>query len=334
MPWPAFLPALIGLLAAPVCRTLARRIGLIDRPREDRFHVSATPKLGGLVLVVALLPVTPWLLARDALAAPFLCGFAFCFSMGLVDDLRRLPPRAKLVGQILPAALAAAWLLRLLPVRAPWLAGAPDAALFLFGTVWLVGFQNALNLLDNMDGISGGVSAIALSVLASHASPGLGRETALAASWSTVGFLPFNVTRPAKLFLGDAGALPLGFAVGFASLAAMILAPTWLAAGAVGLAVLVPVLDTTVVTVTRMREGRKISVGGRDHTTHRLYRRLGSVPATRRFFWAGALVLGAASLVVRAVSPAAGWPLVAVTVGLVATLGVLLARMPVPAEGE
>jgi len=254
-------------------------------------------------------------------------GLLLAFVTGLLDDLHQLPPRPKAVGQLLAAVVSVAAVSR---TEAGWLTGVPDAVLIGMGTLGVIGFQNAVNFLDNMDGIAGGVSAIALLSLAPLlAGTGLA-PAALILAAATLGFLPGNVSSPARLFLGDAGSLPLGHAVGTLAWAAVVGAPDpgWAAAAAA--TVMIPVTDITFVTAVRLSEGRSPAVGGRDHTTHRLFVRLGSVRRTWVAYWTAGALLGL--LAGLAVYAGDGWGVILlVTVTLLALVaGLRIARMPVP----
>ncbi len=270
----ATLPLLVAIAVAaaatPLAIRLARRVGAVDRPKSDRWARRETPMLGGIAITLGILAA---LLLTQPLNAPTLAvafGVLLLHGVGLWDDLRGLRPQAKLVAQT-----AAAGVLLLGGVRAGW---PEDAILSVPLTVlWVVGITNAINLLDNMDGLAGGVTAIcgiALAACAAALPQGMGvapAAVALAAAGGALGFLPWNV-HPARVFMGDAGSLPLGFALASASLLATHREAGQLAVVLVGplLALAVPILDTTFVSILRKWNGRRISQGGRDHLSHRL----------------------------------------------------------------
>ncbi len=260
--------AFVAAAAAPLTQALARRRGLVDRPKQDRWSKRETPLLGGVALfagfLVAALVTLP---LGDARVRAVLAGATLLFAVGLTDDVRGLRPATKLAAQ-----LAAAAILVLGGVEvhlAEWrMIGIP---LTIF---WVVGITNALNLLDNMDGLASGGAVISALVLAATGAAG-GVEwmpaLALATAGAALGFLPWNFS-PARQFLGDAGSLPLGFL-----LAAAGILGTHREAGSVLLVLLapvfvlgVPILDTTLVTLARRFHGRRVSEGGKDHLSHRL----------------------------------------------------------------
>ncbi len=270
-------------------RSVARRLGLVAKPRADRWHRRPTALFGGVAMFAGFTAVAvlyaPADFAGDQLL--LLCA-AGMFGLGLLDDLVRLKPYSKLVGQIVFSTA-----FTLFGARLHWLASPVlDQALTIF---WLVGIANAVNLLDNLDGLAGGVAAIASAYLVffCHAS-GQYAAAAFAAAFcgAVVAFLFFNFN-PASIFMGDCGSLFLGFFLGGLTAGCKPgrrrgLRRNVLAVLAIPvLLLLIPIVDTTLVTITRKFHGRPVSQGGRDHTSHRLVA-LGAVGAQ-----GGAGVVGA-----------------------------------------
>lgn len=195
-----------------------------------------------------------------------LAGSSLMLGIGLLDDLRPLSPPAKLVGQISAAALVV------------FLGGVIDffpwgVANLLLTFIWLVGITNAINLLDNMDGLAGGTALIAAGFLAYFFWKGANQPMllmAVALIGSLLGFLVYNFP-PARIFMGDSGSQFLGF-----TLAALAVvhrpraSDVFSVLGVPTLLFLLPILDTLLVTVTRLLHGRSPTQGGADHTSHRL----------------------------------------------------------------
>jgi UDP-GlcNAc:undecaprenyl-phosphate GlcNAc-1-phosphate transferase len=323
------LAVAFGLAAAftPLARAIATRRGFVARPNEDRWHRRPTALLGGPAIVVAaLLPAVAlvgW--PRLPLWLSVAVGAAAMAVVGLVDDLIRIRPATKLIAQIA---------LSLLPIyyglRIP---GLHPVVSVVLSMAWIVGITNAMNLLDNMDGLAAGVAAVAAGVLALHAlrwGNGLLATTSLCLVGACLGFLLYNFT-PATVFMGDCGSLFLGYALGALSLVDLGARPvTTLATLAVPVFVLlVPIFDTTLVTVLRLLAGRRISQGGRDHTSHRLVS-LG-IPERNAVLvlWALAALGGATSLALDSLPGT-----VLVLLSLIATLvvyyfGAYLGSLPV-----
>jgi UDP-GlcNAc:undecaprenyl-phosphate GlcNAc-1-phosphate transferase len=269
--FPAAAAAIWLLLRTP----LAARLGAA--PRDDRWHQRTTPMLGGIGIFVGLLAGFWVAIAADAAPASreliaILGGCAILFVAGLLDDLFSLGPLLKLTAQLAAAGLVIG--------NGLTISGLISNN-FLAGTValvWLVGMTNAFNLLDNMDGLAAtlaGIAAVffAIDALTVHQNDAV-LALALALALACAGFLPFNLRpkRSAAVFMGDSGSQVLGFA-----LAALGLTASWKVAGTTVATLLlpvlvlaVPILDTTLVTVVRLLDGRPVYQGGRDHTSHRL----------------------------------------------------------------
>jgi UDP-GlcNAc:undecaprenyl-phosphate GlcNAc-1-phosphate transferase len=268
---PAAAAAIWLLLRSPLATRLAAA------PREDRWHERTTPMFGGIGIFAGLLAGVGLAVAVGAAPASqelraILGGCTILFVAGLLDDLFSLGPIPKLAAQLAAAGLVIFNGLTISGlISNDFLAG-------VVALIWLVGMTNAFNLLDNMDGLAAtlaGIAALffavdAVTVHKSHAVLVL----ALALAFACLGFLPFNL-RPGKsaaVFMGDSGSQPLGFALG-----ALGLTASWKVAGTTVATLLlpililaVPILDTTLVTIVRLLDGRPVYQGGRDHTSHRL----------------------------------------------------------------
>jgi UDP-GlcNAc:undecaprenyl-phosphate GlcNAc-1-phosphate transferase len=271
----AAFPAAAGAIWLLLRTPLAGRFAAA--PRADRWHERTTPMLGGVGIFVGILAGFWVAVAADGAPASrellaILGGCAILFVAGLLDDLFSLGPLPKLAAQLAAAGLVIG--------NGLTISGLISND-FLAGTValiWLVGMTNAFNLLDNMDGLAATLAGIAAAFFAidavtvhkNHAVLAL----ALALALACAGFLPFNLRprRSAAVFMGDSGSQVLGFA-----LASLGLAASWKVAGTTVATLLlpilvlaVPILDTTLVTVVRLLDGRPVYQGGRDHTSHRL----------------------------------------------------------------
>jgi UDP-GlcNAc:undecaprenyl-phosphate GlcNAc-1-phosphate transferase len=270
----AALPAAFAVIWAVSRSSLAHRLATV--PRSDRWGTREIPMVGGFGIFAGLLAAVAVALATGALEASselwgVLAGCAVLFVAGLLDDLRALPATAKLAAQIGAAAIAIASGVSVEIVE-------NDVLAWAIGLVWLVGVTNAFNLLDNMDGLAATLAAIACAFFAIDAATVNVNDTVLLLSLglglACVGFLPFNLRLrgSAAAFMGDSGSLVLGFALGVFGLLS-----SWKVAGSTAATLLlpililaVPILDTTLVTIVRLLEGRPVYQGGRDHTSHRL----------------------------------------------------------------
>src|SRR5262245_53709737 len=266
--------ALLGAFAATVlCVSLvsrgARALGLYAFPSYDRWHSEAVPNVGGVAMVVPLVSALT-LFGLPAVLRPMAVAVTLMFLLGLLDDLRHIRPATKLVGQMV---VAATFLVLSPPIQ---ILGNPivDMALAFF---WIVGITNALNLLDNIDGLAAGVSGIAgasFLVVLYVGSGGTSGPIALAVAafvGMAAGFLVYNF-HPASIFMGDSGSHLLGSFLACTTLVATSGRGAELATVAAipVVLLLIPIFDTAFVTVMRGLAGRSAFLGGRDHTSHRL----------------------------------------------------------------
>jgi UDP-GlcNAc:undecaprenyl-phosphate GlcNAc-1-phosphate transferase len=260
------LPFLVTFLLTPLAWRLARRIGVVDHPREYKFHREATPYLGGLAVALGVLAVTAVTAGADRQVLTILAGSLAATVLGLIDDWRGVGPLIKLVVE---AGIGVAL----------WMAGV-RAGLFgiealdlVLTVVWVVAVTNAMNLLDNMNGITAGVAAVcALGFFAIAATRGDYLVASLAAgvAGGSLGFLRYNFPR-ARIFLGDAGSLLLGFLLAALGLKLDLIGQSGAVRAAIAvLIVAVPLFDMMLVIAARLHDGRPISQGGTDHTAHRL----------------------------------------------------------------
>jgi len=267
-----FAGALVFAIGAtPVARWLAPHVGVIDQPGARKVHTRPMPRLGGAAIFVAFVLALVLFENRFNFQqfASILIGASFVSFLGIWDDRWGLRPILKLVGQILAALILVGT--GVSTALFPW--PPLNAALTVF---WVVGITNAFNLLDNMDGLSGGVGAVAavfFTLLAAMSSPPQALVAALSAAMFGVclGFLVYNFN-PATIFMGDAGALFIGYML--AALGIKLRFPgnvtfvTWM----IPVLVLgVPIFDTTLVFISRLRRGlNPLTTPGKDHTSHRL----------------------------------------------------------------
>ena len=269
---PFLIAFALAVALVPLCRILAIRIDVVARPREDRWHRTVVPLLGGVAIGVSML-LTALLSGLNASLPVIVVASMAVFVMGLVDDVLLLRPATKLVSQIAVAAALVYFGFRLHWVESRLL----DSVLTL---VWVVGLTNAFNLLDNMDGLCAGIALVVAVMLLAGFWTGVSRENAAPEiaflsilAGAAAGFLVFNFP-PASIFMGDSGALLFGF-----SLAALTLGQEGVRASrsdvlsviaGPAFVLTIPIFDTTLVTVARLLSGRSPARGGRDHSSHRL----------------------------------------------------------------
>lgn len=263
-----FMSALVVALAAmPLARRVALRTGMVDQPSPRKVHLLPTPLLGGVALygsVAAAVAVFSDQVVNQL--ASIVIGASLVSLLGLWDDRRGVRPLFKLCGQVAAALLLPATGVQVLLVPADWVN-------WVVTVLWVVGITNAMNLLDNMDGLSAGVAAIAAAfffLLASLSEQFLIAALSVAIVGACLGFLRYNLN-PARIFMGDAGSLFLGFvlaALGIKLRFANVLTVSWM----IPIFVLaLPIFDTTLVTISRLRRGlNPLTTPRKDHLSHRL----------------------------------------------------------------
>lgn len=269
--------ATITFFLTPLVRLISLRIGLLDAPTSDvKTHKVPTPIFGGVAIWAGF--AGAMLLLRLTTSFPtgtlhnlrsLLLGGTLVFLLGLTDDLMRphgLDYKPKLAVQFLATALLVLFGLRIHFVRPNWFAGAVTL-------VWVVGVTNSFNIIDIMDGLAASqamVAALGFLLVAMPSQEQYVRFAAAAVAGAALGFLPWNLSKRAKVFMGDCGSLTLGFLLAGVSLGthpgavndAGLLAPL--------LILLVPVFDTGFVSVMRLNQGKSPFLGSKDHFALRL----------------------------------------------------------------
>jgi UDP-GlcNAc:undecaprenyl-phosphate GlcNAc-1-phosphate transferase len=269
---------LVGLLT-PLVRKIATVLDVVDRPSEShKTHEEPIPYLGGVGIIIGVVLITYGAIAMNgrpsafALANTLLIPAILLGLIGLVDDLKKLAPWPRFIAQN-AVALAIAGIL-----IATNTLGSPSGNIFLdllITILWIVGVTNSINFFDNVDGGASGtiaISSIFLSLLAFQGGQFFIAALAAVLGGTTIGFLLWN-RPPARIYMGDAGALFLGLLI-----ATLLIRfdpnPIYLSASfAIPVLILaIPILDTTVAVISRLRRGISPFQGGQDHLSHRLMR--------------------------------------------------------------
>jgi UDP-GlcNAc:undecaprenyl-phosphate/decaprenyl-phosphate GlcNAc-1-phosphate transferase len=263
----------IVVLLTPVVAGLATRVGAVDRPDERRVHRIPVPRLGGLAMFFGIIVPSLAFLDLNRSVRGLLVGAAIATAVGAVDDIRGLRWWEKLGGQILAAAT--------LPIFGIWvdhftfpLVGVYDLPIWVgapLTMLWVVAVMNMVNFLDGLDGLAAGVCAIAGGTFALIALS-LGKPTAAAFSaiilGATLGFLRHNFF-PARIFMGDSGAMLLGFSLAAVSVEGLLKTAATVALFFPLLVLAVPILDTGFVVARRLKYRMPITAPDKAHLHHR-----------------------------------------------------------------
>jgi UDP-GlcNAc:undecaprenyl-phosphate/decaprenyl-phosphate GlcNAc-1-phosphate transferase len=308
-----------------VVRSLATRWGFVARPKTDRWHKRPTAMMGGVGIWLAVIVTYLSLVPHTSAGWVVIGAASFLFLVGLVDDLLQIKPYQKLIGQVIGAAIVVNYGLVL-----PWTRSL--SANLVITIFWLIGITNAINLLDNMDGLATGIAAIASAFLTfNFVATGQTTEALMLAVFAgaLIGFLIYN-SNPASIFMGDSGSMFIGFFLASASLINLSggRSRAFVPVLAVPILVLfIPIFDTTFVTILRKLSGRSASQGGRDHTSHRLVALGLSEKRAVLMLYGLAALSGLLAVMVRELKPDVSIALVALfTLGLT-LLGVYLAAV-------
>ena len=320
------LSAVLTLLV----RELAHKTGQVAKPKSDRWHKRPTAMLGGVAIAAATLAGYLLFVPKTPESLVILGASFWLFVVGLVDDLRNIKPYQKLFGQLVGAAAIVAYGLKL-PLTGNELI---DIWITVF---WIVGITNAINLLDNMDGLAAGISVIAASSLmfGLYGAGSVAEMLFVSVFVSALlGFLIFNFN-PATIFMGDCGSMFVGFLLS----ASVLLSQSGgrsrgiLSILAVPVLILfVPIFDTTFVTVIRKLWGRKASQGGRDHTSHRLVALGLSERSAVLMLYGFAICAGALSLAVNNLPIMSSLALIGLFTAALTIIGVYLSKVKVYEE--
>jgi UDP-GlcNAc:undecaprenyl-phosphate/decaprenyl-phosphate GlcNAc-1-phosphate transferase len=304
-----FIVALgVVLLLTPGVGRFARILGVVDEPGETRrVHIRPVPRLGGIALLLGIFVPALAFLPVDGPYRGILLGAAVATTVGAIDDFRGLPWWAKLGGQLSAAGIAVGFGVGVDRLTFPLLGSQelPDWVGVPATMLWILAIMNMVNFLDGMDGLAAGICAIAGSTFALI---GLSLGDANAALLSAIvagacfGFLHHNFY-PARIFMGDSGALLLGFLLAAVSVEGLVKTAA-LATLVLPLLVLaIPIIDTSFVVAKRMKYGRPLYAADRTHLHHRFLNIGFSQPRAVTYMYAWCAILAAAALATRFLPP-------------------------------
>lgn len=315
----------VTLVVTPGLRWLSFRVGAVQRPDERRVHTRPTALLGGAGILLGFLAglATAWQRAdftevfrNSTVPLGVALGAVVIFGVGQVDDLREVSPPAKLAGTVLAGSILSIAGVSILFFRIPFgglLSLSPDMSALLT-VLWVVGMTTAINYVDGLDGLAAGIVAIAAAALLLYCErlagagaigpDNAGPVIAAATLGACLGFLPHNF-HPARIFMGDAGALLLGLLMAAATIAVggntdqpfsgqtfFFFAPLFIPLVILG----VPIVDTAFSIVRRARRGTGVTVADKDHLHHRLMRLGHGQRRSVLILWAWTVILSAIAL--------------------------------------
>jgi UDP-GlcNAc:undecaprenyl-phosphate GlcNAc-1-phosphate transferase len=301
--------SIVGLLT-PVMRKVAISKQILDTPTSaHKSHVQAVPYLGGVAILIGVVIVSYTALIFNGptsnnfwLATSVLAPAVAMGLVGLWDDIKNLPPLPRLIGQSIAGLVIAALLIISKNVANPTGSTYIDV---IITVIWVVGICNSINFFDNLDGGAAGtgaISAIFLTYLSLSNGQSFIAALAVVVAGGTLGFLIWNKT-PARIYMGDAGALFLGVLLATLTIRLNPDTQTLFASFATPILLLaIPILDTCVAVFSRLRRGISPLQGGKDHLSHRLIRLGISRKLTAISLWILSIVFGLFAVVLSLVS--------------------------------
>jgi UDP-GlcNAc:undecaprenyl-phosphate/decaprenyl-phosphate GlcNAc-1-phosphate transferase len=311
-----------ALFTTPYVRQLAQTVGMLDETGERRMHDVPKPRIGGIAVYLgfafALFSALGYLIKSHQLSdlgnvhdvVGLIFGGTLILMVGIWDDVMGMSPRAKLLAQVVVAAISLLYGFDIQYFNNPFHHGdlvyLPYWAGIALTMVWYLGMMNAINFIDGLDGLLSGLTAISgmslLVIMLTHGHP----EVALilaALVGGALGFLPYNFN-PAKIILGDSGALFIGYVFATVSILGASKTAFTISLLVPLVALGLPVLDTAAAIVRRTRAGKKIYEADRGHFHHQLIFRFGlNVRQAVLLIYALCLGLGIVALVISGVGP-------------------------------
>jgi UDP-GlcNAc:undecaprenyl-phosphate GlcNAc-1-phosphate transferase len=344
--WGFLASAAIVLVLAPVVARLAHRVGALDVPTDrPRVHSRPVPRIGGLAIVAGIAIPGAAFVADNGPYLGILIGTVCVAALGLVDDIRGLRPSTKLAGVMAIALIpVVGWDVTFDHITLP-VVGDHDLGWVAYPitVLWIAFLANLVNLIDGMDGLAAGIVAIAaasFALLAISFNRGDAAVLAAIVCGATLAFLPHNY-HPAKIFMGDSGALALGFLLGTVAVQGVVKTAATIALAGPLLVMAVPILDTSFVVLKRLKYRRPPWGADHNHFYHRFMRIGFSQRRTAAYLHLWAALLAGFGILVRFESPrphgvwnlehsivvlAVGLAVVAASVWMVYTLEILKAR--------
>ncbi|MBE6960953.1 MAG: undecaprenyl/decaprenyl-phosphate alpha-N-acetylglucosaminyl 1-phosphate transferase [Ruminococcaceae bacterium] len=269
---------IVSFLMTPVVKTFAYKVGAIDVPKDNRrMHKTPIPRLGGLAIFLGFMVSTLLFNEIDVQMRGILLGSVIIVLLGVVDDITPLPAMLKFVVQIIAALIPISHGVVIKALSNPnifsgnlyWVLGGLSIPITI---LWIVGITNAVNLIDGLDGLANGVSAICATtmlVIALLVADGHVATSMAALVGACVGFMPYN-TNPAKMFMGDTGATFLGFILATMSIQGLFKFYALISFAVPFLILGLPIFDTAFAMIRRIAKGQSPMKPDRSHVHHRL----------------------------------------------------------------
>lgn len=273
------LAFLLAVFIIPIVRKIAIKKGLYDLPNERKIHQMPIPRLGGIgiwfsvCITMGIIILWFWNYPHGNALSGLFAGSTIIFIVGVVDDIKGLSPKVKLIFQFIAAIVAYAFGVQIAALDFPFIDGVVKLGIFALPitVIWIVAISNALNFIDGVDGLAGGVTAISaltLGVVAYYTQQPVAALVAAVIAGTMVGFLAYNF-HPAKIFMGDSGALFCGFVLASIAVTGVLKTVTFTILLPI-LILSVPILDITYSVFRRLAKGKSPFIADGEHIHHQL----------------------------------------------------------------
>lgn len=276
MLWSFLIACVLAAAVTPLAIKIAPKIGAVDIPKDNRrMHTKPMPRFGGIAIFAGTITSLMFFLRNEPGYLGLIIGGSLIYLLGVIDDLKNLSPKIKLLGQFACASVAYAGGVRILFITNHFQPGHiffAGVICYLITVFWIVGITNTVNLIDGLDGLAAGISLISSCAIAYAAYiHGYYPATAamLAIAGGALGFLPFNF-HPAKIFMGDGGTLFLGYMLATVSVVGSVKGSTFVAIIVPFLVLGVPIFDMSFAILRRLINRRPIMEADKGHIHHRL----------------------------------------------------------------
>ncbi|HHT62351.1 MAG: glycosyltransferase family 4 protein [Bacillota bacterium] len=269
-----FVAFFMSFILTPVMMKIALRVGAVDKPNERKVHKGTITRIGGVAIFGGFVLGALLMQELSFQAWGLLFSGTMIMILGLVDDIKGISPKVKLLGQVMAAVVLVYFGVEVKFITNPFTGGIISLGLFSIPVTvfWVTGMSNAVNLIDGLDGLAAGVSGIAAVTLAVVAWTQGQFETvylALLLAAAALGFLKFNF-HPAKLFMGDCGSLFLGFILGALAVMGLTKGATIISLFIPVIILGIPILDTFFAIIRRFTNNKPIFEADKGHLHHRL----------------------------------------------------------------
>jgi len=309
---------IVGLVMTAAAKVIAPKVGAVDKPNARKVHQKLMPRMGGLGIYCGFMVGALIYAGLDSRVLGLLLSTTIVFCVGLVDDIKGISPKVKLLGQLIAAIIFVAFGGYVKYLTNPFggdllfveFLGIPITIL------WLVGISNAVNLIDGLDGLAGGVSAISaftMAIVALMAGQNLTAALCLCLIAAIIGFLRYNFN-PASIFMGDSGSLTLGFVLAALSIMGFAKGATVVALILPILILGIPIFDTFFAIVRRAKEHKPIFEADKGHLHHRLLMLGFSHRETVTIIYAVTLLMGFVAILITLLDSWISWVVLAVVI--------------------